>query len=44
MEPRVREALMDAEANMFHLVLTGRISLQVYKKWLKATEKKLAER
>ena len=34
---------MDTEALMFNAVLHERISVAVYKKWLKATERKLEE-
>ena len=38
------ELLRNAEASMLHAALTGRISVAIYRKWLRETERKLAER
>jgi hypothetical protein len=44
MKPEVRELMLNAEALMFSAALKGRIPVAVYKKWLRETERKLAER
>jgi hypothetical protein len=41
LKPEVRELLLNAEANMIHAFLTGRITVATYREHLKETERNL---